>query len=161
MSGCTHSTPKRSSGRVRRKGDPGTRGWIAAQMSWRKPGSVRSAVRFPPPIVALASITRTERPARAKVMAAASPLGPEPTTTASNIGIVQSVRQCSKGGLESCNTYSKETRDFGRSGGALSIQLRWMPSCQYPVPSGGKNIFVVHVKSLYCCISNGVESQNT
>ncbi len=56
---------------------------MAEQMSWRKPGRVTSAVRAPPPMVALASITSTRRPARPRVMAAASPLGPDPTTTAS------------------------------------------------------------------------------
>ena len=52
-------------------------------MSWTKPGSVSSAERDPPPIVSAASSTRTERPARARAIAAARPFGPEPTTTAS------------------------------------------------------------------------------
>ena len=47
------------------------------------PGSVSSADRMPPPIVGAASITRTESPSRASVIAAANPLGPDPTTTAS------------------------------------------------------------------------------
>ena len=37
----------------------------------------------PPPIVAAASITSTDRPARARVTAAASPFGPAPMMTAS------------------------------------------------------------------------------
>src|SRR3954451_18376116 len=37
---------------------------------------------MPPPIRSAASCTTTSRPARANVIAAASPLGPEPTTTA-------------------------------------------------------------------------------
>ena len=52
-------------------------------MSWTKPGSVSSPLRIPPPIVALASYTTTDRPARARVIAAASPFGPDPTTIAS------------------------------------------------------------------------------
>src|SRR6185295_11362471 len=59
------------------------RGWMAEQTSWTKPGSVSSADRVPPPTVAAASTRRTERPARASVMAAARPLGPAPTTMAS------------------------------------------------------------------------------
>src|SRR4051794_19450747 len=37
---------------------------------------------MPPPIVSPASCTTTSSPARASVIAAASPFGPEPTTTA-------------------------------------------------------------------------------
>src|SRR5919106_1783254 len=58
---------------------------MAAQTSWTKPGSVSSAERTPPPIVSSASCTSTSRPARASVIAAASPFGPEPMTTASAI----------------------------------------------------------------------------
>ena len=58
-------------------------GRIVEQTSCRNPGSVSSAVRVPPPAVGAASYTRTERPARASVMAAARPLGPAPTTIAS------------------------------------------------------------------------------
>src|SRR3954471_9141947 len=53
-----------------------------------KPGRVSSAERDPPPIVCLASSTRTERPARASTIAAARPLGPAPTTTASGTRLV-------------------------------------------------------------------------
>src|ERR1700690_4043942 len=49
-----------------------------------KPGSVSSAERVLPPIVSCASSTRTECPACAIVIAAESPLGPDPTTNASN-----------------------------------------------------------------------------
>src|SRR6266480_2824919 len=57
-----------------------------------KPGSVSSAERAPPPIVALASNTSTEHFARARVIAAARPFGPEPTTTASySIGILKRI----------------------------------------------------------------------
>ena len=47
-----------------------------------KPGSVSSSERMPPPTVAAASWTVTSQPARAIVIAAASPFGPEPITTA-------------------------------------------------------------------------------
>src|ERR1700682_2977326 len=52
-------------------------------MSWMNPGSVTGSVRVPPPMVDSASSTRTDLPAPARTMAAASPLGPAPTTTAS------------------------------------------------------------------------------
>src|SRR5690348_14496802 len=77
-------SPRRSRPRPRMKGELTASGWIAEQTSWWKPGRVRSAVRQPPPGVSEASSTSTERPARARVMAAASPLGPAPTTTASS-----------------------------------------------------------------------------
>src|SRR5207248_8642418 len=55
-----------------------------------KPGKVSSAERAPPPIVAFASQTTTEHPARASVIAAARPFGPEPTTTASySVGMLK------------------------------------------------------------------------
>ncbi len=56
---------------------------MALHTSWTKPGRVSSSDRHPPPAVASASSTTTESPARASVIAAASPLGPAPTTTAS------------------------------------------------------------------------------
>src|SRR2546421_7427859 len=56
---------------------------MAEQTSCTKPGRVSSIEREPPPMVSLASRTSTERPARANVIAAASPLGPAPTTIAS------------------------------------------------------------------------------
>ena len=82
-SGWTSSSPCSASGSSRRNGEASGCGWTAEQMSWTKPGSVSSAERDPPPIVSAASSTRTERPARARAMAAASPFGPAPTTTAS------------------------------------------------------------------------------
>src|SRR5438132_1695642 len=54
------------------------------QTSCTNPGRVSSAERTPPPITSDASITCTDRPARARVMAAARPFGPAPTTTASS-----------------------------------------------------------------------------
>src|SRR5438270_7999125 len=75
-----------SSGSSFRYGDAAPRGWIAEHTSWMKPGSVRGAEREPPPIVSPASSTRTDLPARAISIAAASPLGPAPTTTASYAG---------------------------------------------------------------------------
>src|SRR6266478_8575092 len=56
---------------------------MAEQTSCTNPGSVSSAERAPPPIVEFASRTRTEYPARVRVIAAARPFGPDPTTTAS------------------------------------------------------------------------------
>ena len=73
-------------------------GWIAEQTSWQKPGSVSSAVRIPPPTVSAASSTCTERPARASTIAAASPFGPAPTTTASASGIGQAYCQAQAAG---------------------------------------------------------------
>ena len=58
---------------------------MAEQKSWTKPGSVSSTDRVPPPTVPAASTSRTERPACARVMAAARPLGPAPTTMASRV----------------------------------------------------------------------------
>jgi hypothetical protein len=58
---------------------------MAEQMSWRKPGKVSSAVRRPPPSSDLPSSSSTDKPACCMAMAAASPLGPEPTTTASYV----------------------------------------------------------------------------
>src|SRR6266550_2381101 len=59
---------------------------MAEQTSCMKPGRVSSIEREPPPMVSLASRTSTDRPARANVIAAASPLGPAPTTIASYEG---------------------------------------------------------------------------
>src|SRR5205823_824876 len=69
--------------RPRKNGDPTPSGWMAEHTSWRKPGRVSSAVREPPPGVAAASSTSTDRPACASVRAAARPLGPAPITIAS------------------------------------------------------------------------------
>jgi hypothetical protein len=75
--------PCSASGSSRKTGEPGTKGWMDEQTSWRKPGSVSSAERVPPPKVSSASRTRTRLPARARVTAATRPFGPDPTTTAS------------------------------------------------------------------------------
>ena len=53
------------------------------QMSCEKPGKVNGNDRQAPPIVDCASITSTDIPAVASVIAADSPLTPEPITTAS------------------------------------------------------------------------------
>src|ERR1700726_1902458 len=81
-SGWMRSRPRRANGSVWKKGEPAASGWIAEKTSWRKPGSVSASVRDPPPMDAAPSTTRTDLPARASVMAAASPLGPAPTKTA-------------------------------------------------------------------------------
>src|SRR6266508_1646534 len=71
-----------SSSRPANAGELRASGSTAAQMSWRKPGSVSSAVRQPPPIESAASCPVTSRPASASLIAPASPFGPDPTTTA-------------------------------------------------------------------------------
>src|SRR5713101_362148 len=53
-------------------------------MSWMNPGIVSASDRVPPPMVDSASSTRTDLPAPARTMAAASPFGPAPTITASS-----------------------------------------------------------------------------
>ena len=83
--GSIHSTPWSASGSVRKNGEATPSGWIAEQTSWTNPGSVSSAERAPPPTVSAASRTRTVSPACANTIAAASPFGPEPTTTASGM----------------------------------------------------------------------------
>src|SRR6266540_3755972 len=82
-SGWIHSRPCSLRVRPLKNGDSAAMGWIAEQTSCTKPGSVSSAERAPPPISSFASYTATEWPARAIWMAAARPLGPAPTTTAS------------------------------------------------------------------------------
>ena len=81
--GVTNRT-RFSSPNRRKKPDANASGCTAEQMSCRKPGSVISSVRIPPPAVAFRSYTRTDNPARARVTAADSPFGPEPITTASS-----------------------------------------------------------------------------
>ena len=68
---------------VRKKGERIPIGWHAEHTSWRNPGSVSSLVRVPPPGSSRPSSTTTDAPSRASATAAASPFGPEPTTTAS------------------------------------------------------------------------------
>ena len=55
---------------------------MAEQWSCSSPGTIASLVRVPPPISSAASSTVTSTPGRARVTAAASPLGPPPTTIA-------------------------------------------------------------------------------
>ena len=80
------SSPCSSSGRPARNGDAAVSACTAEHTSCTYPGSVSSAERVPPPIVSACSSTSTDRPACASAMAAARPLGPEPTTTASRWG---------------------------------------------------------------------------
>ena len=79
-SGCTaprgasiHSTSRPRSAKA---GDVRANGSTAAQTSWRKPGSVSSAVRQPPPIVSAASCTVTCTPARARAHGSSEPVRP-------------------------------------------------------------------------------------
>ncbi len=68
---------------VWKNGDAAASACTVEQTSWAYPGRVSSLVRQPPPGSAAPSMTSTASPALASVIAAASPLGPEPTTTAS------------------------------------------------------------------------------
>ena len=52
-------------------------------MSLVKPGSISSVERTPPPGVGWLSSTVTDQPRSASTLAATSPFGPEPMTTAS------------------------------------------------------------------------------
>src|SRR3954471_11170098 len=81
-SGCTHSSPNRSSGMAANTGEAAAAGYTDEKVSCWKPGSVSGSVRTAPPGVSAASSTVTDRPARASRMAAASPFGPAPITTA-------------------------------------------------------------------------------
>jgi hypothetical protein len=76
-------TPRAVRSKRWKKDEARASGCAAEQTSCRKPGSVSSSVRHPPPIVGAPSITCTRSPAAASVTAAASPFGPLPTMTAS------------------------------------------------------------------------------
>lgn len=84
-SACSHSSPYLASGIALNAGELTPSGCAAEHGSCRKPVSVSSSVRAPPPTVSRASKTATEKPRRASSTAAVSPLGPAPTTTASSI----------------------------------------------------------------------------
>ncbi len=58
-------------------------GWAVEHTSCRNPGRVSASVRQPPPAESAPSTTVTDRPAPARVTAAARPFGPDPTTTTS------------------------------------------------------------------------------
>ena len=75
-------SPCSSRFRLRKNGDAIAVGCPAEQTSWTRPGTVSSAERMPPPISSFASRTVTSSPACASTIAAASPFGPEPITTA-------------------------------------------------------------------------------
>ncbi len=83
-SGFNSVTASRTSGNARKNGEIATIDWMVEQTSCRKPGSVSSSVRHPPPGVEAPSKTSTESPACASVRAAASPFGPDPTMIASS-----------------------------------------------------------------------------
>src|SRR5580704_13993585 len=80
--GQIQRSPASSSGRVEKKGEVTAIGCTADPRSWRKPGKVSSAERAPPPATDAASLTSTAKPALARTMAAANPLGPAPTMVA-------------------------------------------------------------------------------
>ena len=82
---------------------------MAEQTSCKKPGKVNSAVLKPPPMVSFPSINKTDKPDCCKVIAAAKPLGPDPTTTASKSRFVNlfylstlNIRSLENLGLRSC-----------------------------------------------------------
>src|SRR5690242_13239028 len=77
---------RRNSSKALKNGDATAIGCTAEQMSWKCPGCISSLVRVPPPMLGPASKSSTDNPARAITTAAASPLGPAPTTTTSGIG---------------------------------------------------------------------------
>ena len=81
-SGWIQRSPCSASGNCANTGDAPPAGYTAENVSWRKPGSVSSSVATAPPGRSAASSTVTAWPARASVIAAASPLGPDPITTA-------------------------------------------------------------------------------
>ena len=81
-SGHSHSSPCRPRSSDRKNGEATPVGWVAEHTSCIRPGIVSSADRVPPPISSAASRTVVSMPALARTTAAASPLGPEPTTTA-------------------------------------------------------------------------------
>ena len=83
----------RSSASDQKNGEPATTGWIAEHTSCTKPGRVSEADRAPPPGVEAASSTRTDRPGRASVIAAASPFGHDPMTIASLSVTVSLIRR--------------------------------------------------------------------
>ena len=81
--GCRTPRRRRADPSARNAGEATASGSAVEQTSWRNPGSVSSSVRIPPPRVPAASTSRTRHPAPASRSAPTSPLGPEPTTTAS------------------------------------------------------------------------------
>ena len=85
--GSTQLRPCRSRSVSAKNGDVRPNGCTALQTSWTNPGSVSSADRAPPPTWSARSSTVTAWPARAIVIAAASPFGPLPMTTASGMDV--------------------------------------------------------------------------
>src|SRR5262245_17904672 len=83
ISACAKRSPAVSSSSGSSAGLTWANGKNAAPTSCTNPGSVSSADRTAPPGVALASSTSTLIPARARSIAATSPLGPDPITIAS------------------------------------------------------------------------------
>ena len=83
-----HRKPYRSSSSSRRTGDATPSGKNALHWSLRKPGWVDSRVWTPPPGTSVASRTTTSQPASASTLAATSPLGPAPMTTASTTSMI-------------------------------------------------------------------------
>ena len=81
---ASESTPIRSCARAGKRRTASRPPWDARLIRNRagNPGSVKGSVRAPPPGCASASKTSTCRPAWARTIAAARPLGPAPMTAA-------------------------------------------------------------------------------
>ena len=151
--GGSSRCPGRASGS---RATPRPIGWIAEQTSCLNPGSVSSFVRVPPPIVRAASSTSTLWPLRAISTAAARPLGPEPTTTASYSGATfaaRTQRRCggcsrstSTGGA--CRRVGAPSRRRRRSRSTWratsSVCFQWLSSRRWPpksfIPSSDERV---------------------
>src|ERR1700692_3793123 len=70
---------------------------MAEQWSCNRPGMIASPVRVPPPMSSAASSTVTSTPAFARVIAAARPFGPAPTTIALLMSRLPPALGCSSG----------------------------------------------------------------
>src|SRR4029077_15295662 len=94
-----------------KKGEQTAMAKTEEQTSWRKPGSVSTAERTPPPGTSAHSRTTTDFPACAIRMAAASPFGPEPTAMASVVGrsnLVSTGTHCQDKSLARAERFSAE-----------------------------------------------------
>src|SRR6478609_6539674 len=103
-------------------------GWMAEHSSWMKPGSSSSRLCSPPPAWLCRSITQVDRPRSANRIAALSPLGPEPTTSASNsvialrIRILSHLRLGSAGHGPPCPQHSQLLRGCAHLAGCLPVE---------------------------------------
>ncbi len=122
----------RPGGRAAKKGEATASGCIAEHTSWTKPGRVSSSDRVPPPARSAASSTTTEQLARASVTAAARPLGPAPTTTASSTP--RSLPRIPRGPSEVVAVRRRRGARCSRCGRPLGVGLRRAGLPQLPQP---------------------------